>query len=54
MRDYSCHTISFTINAFEKSVNFPFNYIICVAVVDYVVADASASSFSHNKHLPTE
>ena len=33
MRDYSCHAISFIINAFEKSVNFPFNYIKCVAVV---------------------
>ena len=26
MRDYSCHTVSFIINAFEKSVNFPFKY----------------------------
>ena len=24
MRDYSCHTVSFIINAFEKSANFSF------------------------------
>ena len=24
MGDYSCHTVSFMINAFEKSENFPF------------------------------
>ena len=24
MRDYCCHTVSFIINAFEKSANFPF------------------------------
>ena len=26
MRDYSCHTVSFIINAFEKSANFPCNH----------------------------
>ena len=26
MRDYSCHTVSFIVNAFEKSANFSFNY----------------------------
>ena len=25
MRDYSCHTVKSIINAFEKSVNYPFN-----------------------------
>ena len=31
MRDYYCHTVSFIINAFEKSVNYPFKENINVA-----------------------
>ena len=30
MRDYSCHTVSFIINAFEKSANFPFKPNTCI------------------------
>ena len=35
----SCHTVSFIINAFEKSANFPFKHNAASALATLVISD---------------
>ena len=36
MSDYSCHTVSFIINAYEKSVNKPFKQNVWAWIVFFI------------------